>query len=237
MGETASVNAASLSAGSPSSGLAPSGSPLNLNYSGSPATLPPMPVISANGDISPAMKASMGLSAVSSITTAISQASALKATGKYQSSIANVNATMANMTAKQTLMSGDIAAGNKNLQTREVVGSIKAVQGASGVSVGSGSNAAVATGENLVGTVDEMTIRNNAQRRAFGFNMQAMNDTSEGKFANITASNEAMQSLLSGGLQALAGPTRQYAEYLMWTRRLGGGAGTGLPYPNAGGGS
>jgi hypothetical protein len=194
----------------------------NFNPSPTPATS------SASG----MMFASMGLSAIGAITNAFSRASALKAQGDYESTIANTNAKIANLQASQALEAGDMAASRKNLQTQQQVGAIKAAQGASGVDVASGSSAAVRAGAEGAGAVDELTIRNNAQRQAWGYQTEAINDTFKGQFAQLTAKAGATQSLLAGGLQAIEGPLSIESNYLRWSRYMGGGSGAGVPFPN-----
>jgi hypothetical protein len=173
----------------------------------------------------------MGLSAIGAITNAFSRASALKAQGDYESTIANTNAKIANLQAKQTLEAGDIIASRKNLETQQKVGAIKAQQGASGVDVASGSAAAVRASAEGAGTQDELTIRNNAQRQAWGYQTEAINDTFKGQFAQLTAKAGAQQSLMAGGLQAVEGPLAIESNYMRWDRYMGGGSGTGVPFP------
>jgi len=168
---------------------------------------------------------SMGTSAVSSIATAYSQSQAIKSAGRYQSSIADTNAKMAEQ--------GDLEASKENLKTQQTVGAIKAQQGASGVSVGSGSAALVRGGANLVGAVDEATIRNNAARKAWGYKIQGIQDTFESRFAKMTAASQSMQTLISGGLSAIQGPLGIYSNYMYMSKRLLG-TGTNVPYPGAG---
>jgi hypothetical protein len=175
------------------------------------------------------MVASMATSALGSIGTAYAQSQAFKAAGAYQAGLARTNAAMADLAGAQTIEQGDIAAGRRNLQTTEQVGTEKATQAASGVDVGSGSAALVRNGTNLVGAVDEMTIRNNAARQAFGYKIQAINDTSQGQFAQLTAKAQANQTLLSGGLGAISGPLSMYSNYLMWSRRSGMGGTATVP--------
>lgn len=178
------------------------------------------------------MYASMGLSAIGSITSALSQSSAIRAQGDYESTIARTNASIADLQASQTLEQGDLAASRKNLQTQEQVGSEKAAQGASGTDVSGGSAAAVRAGTAGVGTIDELTIRNNAARQAWGFQTSAIQDTYKGQFAQLTAKAQSTQSLLSGGLGAISGPLAIESNYLRFSRWMGGGGGSGQPFPN-----
>ena len=179
------------------------------------------------------MIASGAFGAGNSLATGYSQAQAIKAAGSYQAAIAETNASMANVESEQTLEQGDIAASRKNLETREAVGAELAKQGASGVSVGSGSAALSRAGTNLVGTTDELTIRNNARRAAFGYQVQATQDTYQAKFARMTASQQAMQSLISGGLQAIETPLTIGSNYLRYARYFGGGGGSSASVPDS----
>lgn len=153
----------------------------------------------------------MGVDAVSSIGTSYAQSKALRAKGSYEEGLANTNAIMAEMSGEQAIEAGDISASRKDLETKQKVGSVLATQGASGVDVASGSNAAVRNALNLVGTTDALTIRDNARRVAWGYKTQAMNDRYQGKFAQLTAKSESEQSLLEGGLKAIEGPLSIYA--------------------------
>lgn len=164
------------------------------------------------------MFAAMGASAASSIVTGYAQSKAYKAQGQYQQSLAETNASMADLAEKETLQAGDVAAGRKNEQTKQAVGSELAEQGASGVDVASGSAALVRGGTKLAGDIDELTIRNNAARAAFGYKVQGIQDKFQGQFAQLTAKSEAEQSLLSGGLGAISGPLSIQSNYLRWSR-------------------
>lgn len=176
-----------------------------------------------------ALYSSMAISGISSIGTGYSQAQAFKATGRYQKSLADTNAAMTDLAGEQTLQAGDINASRKNLQTKARVGEELAQQGASGVDVGSGSAALVRSGTSLVGNIDELTIRNNAARAAFGYKIQGIQDRFQGQFAQLTAKSEANQSLLSGGLGAISGPLSIYSNYLRFARYSGGGDSTKIP--------
>ena len=182
------------------------------------------------------MFASAGMSAIGAVTSAFSQASALRAQGDYQQTIADTNAKIADLQSRQTLEAGDLMASRKNLQTQQQVGAERAAQGASGVDVASGSAAVVRAGTAGIGAQDELTIRNNAARQAWGYQTEAMEDTYRGQFAQLTAKAGAEQSLMSGGLQAIEGPMAMYAKYKYMQKYLGvggyEGGGSGVPYPN-----
>lgn len=171
----------------------------------------------------------MAVSAFSSIATGYSQSKALKSEGSYQKQVADTNATMADMAGEQTIEAGDIAAGRKDLETRQKVGSILATQGASGVDVSSGSARLVRSAVGGVGAMDELTIRNNASRAAFGYKIKAIQDRSSGEFAELNAKNKANQSLLSGVLGAISSPLKMQSDYMVSARRSGVGGTDSIP--------
>ena len=203
-----------------------------LNSRGMPASDAPNYVPSSSGGGGNGLLfASMGLSALGAIGSAVSQSRALKAQGDIQSTIAGVNAKIAGVQAGQALEAGDLAASRTNLETRGRTGTLKARAGASGVEVNSGSNALTSIGSDFAGKIDELRIRNNAARTAWGYTTQGIQDTYEGQFAKLTASSESQQTLLNGGLQAIGGPLSIYAKNLYYQRWLGGGGGNSLrPY-------
>ena len=179
----------------------------------------------------------MATSAMSSIAGTVENIGAIKAQGAYSSSIANANAAMAGLKAKQTLQAGDVSASRKEMQTEQQVGAIKAQQGASGVDVGSGSSAMVRSGVSTVGQIDEATIRNNAAREAWGYQTQATMDTYQGQFDQLTAKSKTFQTAVTGGLSAISGPMAMYSQSALWQYRYGGRGNPGVPYPSGGGGS
>lgn len=219
----------------------PGGATPDLNLI-QPGILPPgmpSPVTPAANPIGSTMYAGMALSAIGSVVNAFSQSAADKAQGGYESSIANTNAAIASVQARQTLETGDIEASRENLKTQQAIGSERAAQGASGVDVASGSSALTRIGTAGVGAIDELTIRNNAARQAWGYQTQALSDTYQGQFAELSATAKSQQSLLTGGLQAVSGPLAIESNYLRFARYMGVGGSSevnrgnaGVPFPN-----
>lgn len=198
------------------------------------ASIPPAPPPPApTGYGAPLMYASMGVSALGAVVTAFGESSASRAQGEYEAGIARTNATIAGIQARQTLEAGDITASRKDMETRAVVGTLRARQGGSGVDVNAGSPAAVRAGVAGVGGADELTIRNNAARQAWGFQTEAIEDIYKGQFAQLTAKSKSRQSILNGGLSAISGPLSIGANYQRFARYMDKyRAGTkDLPFP------
>lgn len=182
--------------------------------------------MSASAGSTAPMYASMFTSSISAISTGISQSRALSAKGDYEKSVADTNAKLADIQAEQSLNIGDAEVARRNAETKRQVGSARAIQGASGVDVNSGSNAAVQRSIDYAGKIDELTIKNNAMRLAWGYKTQAIQDRFKGEIAQMTAKNESEQTLLTGGLKAISGPMSSYSDYLRFSQRYDGKQGS-----------
>lgn len=179
---------------------------------------------------------SMAASVFSDIGSTFSSVNAIKAQGSYMRSVASANASIANLRANQTLAAGDQAASRKNLETQAEAGAARAQGGASGVDVNSGSSAMTQTNIRTVGAMDEATIRNNAARAAWGYQTEAISDTYQGKFAELSASSKEEQTIATGGLSAISNPLSMYSQSALWQYRYGGKGTAGKTFPNLGGG-
>src|ERR1700688_1272699 len=94
----------------------------------------------------------------------------------YQAQVAANNAKIAMTNAGMDTQSGEIAAANQGLKTRAAVGTTLAGQGASGVSVNTGSFPTVRAAESELGALDAMTIRSNAAKKAYADTVAATSD-------------------------------------------------------------
>jgi hypothetical protein len=145
------------------------------------------------------------------------QANAAVASGSYQRSAYNQNATLADAQAADALARGNEAAsierGNTEAATRVGLGSARAAAGGSGVAANSGSvvdtssDFARQTGVN--GALDALTLQNNAAREAWGFKVDAQQNRNAGDFAYRAGRNTAAAlragatgTLLTGAAQA-----------------------------------
>lgn len=117
------------------------------------------------------------------------QADANVASAQYQAAVARNNSIIAEQNAQREIAVGAIQGETQNYATRATVGKQKAVQGASGIDVNSGSALDVRTSTINLGELDAMTIFNNAQQRAAGYRAQASNFTAESGLDQMKAYN------------------------------------------------
>lgn len=178
--------------------------------------------MSATGGSSAPIYASMFTSGIAAIGTGIAQSRAINAQGAYEESVANTNAKLADLQSKQALHAGDAEIARREEQTRQQEGAARAASGASGVDVNSGSPLAVQKNIDFIGKQDELTIKNNAARTAWGFQTQALQDRFRARMARLTSKTESQQTLITGGLKAINGPLSIYSDYVRYSQRYGG---------------
>lgn len=142
-----------------------------------------------------------------------SQAGAANARGAFQQNQYDRNATLAATQATQSIAEGDVAAGQRLTAGREEVGADRASFGAQGVSVDSGSAADVQANTARFSALDAMTMRNNAARKAWGYQVEAQNYTEQGILAKLGGENtaEGLRSQAVGTL--LTGASEMYDLY------------------------
>ena len=141
---------------------------------------------------------------------------AQSANAAYQAQVAANNSKQAMINAGMETQSGEIEASNQGLKTRGSVGMVKAKQAASGVDVNTGSAPKVRAAVSELGMLDAMTIRSNAAKKAYGYEVAATSDTAEcgllseeSKQASDAAPVAALGTFLSGASSAGG----SYAKY------------------------
>jgi hypothetical protein len=139
---------------------------------------------------------------VSGFQGAQRQASAASAQGQYQKTIANENSRLATVNAQDATQRGQLEEQRARLGTRQQIGSTRAGLAAQGVDIGSGSAADVQASEAGLGELDALTIRNNAAREAYGFNVEAQQATREGRLAQF-AGDQAAAGYRAQGVSTL----------------------------------
>jgi hypothetical protein len=95
--------------------------------------------------------------------------------GKYQASVANQNAETATAQANDAINRGNAAAEQRRVQMRQQLGTQVATMGASGADLTSGTALDITGDTAQFGSLDALTTLNNAQREAYGYQVQATN--------------------------------------------------------------
>lgn len=176
--------------------------------------------------------ASMFTSGISAVGTGIAQSRAVDAKGVYDESVANTNAELSRLQAKQAISAGDAEVARRDEENKIRTGAARAGAGASGADIGSFSTSLAIKSISDVNAMDVQTIKNNAARTAWGFQTQAIIDRFRGNMARLTSKAQSEQTLITGGLKAIAGPLSIYSDYVRYNQRYNGKQAT----PNAGSG-
>lgn len=131
------------------------------------------------------------------------QARALEAQGRYQKTISEINARNAERQAADALKRGATDVNVFRKKVKQIVGTQRTSFAAQGVDVGYGSAQAIQDETYELAAEQVETIQNNAFLEAMGFKQQAFNATQAGFLASEGAKNEAMGTLLTGGIKTL----------------------------------
>ena len=156
--------------------------------------------------------AGAGISAAGSYNSMQAQS----ANAAYQAQVAANNSKQALINAGMETQSGEIEAANQGLKTRAAVGQTLARQGASGVNVNVGSAPKVRAAESELGMLDALTIRSNAAKKAYGYEVAATSDTAESGLLSMEsseASQAAPISALGSFLGSASSVGGNYAKY------------------------
>lgn len=143
-----------------------------------------------------------GVSALGSIMGGQSKAAAYQ----YQAGVAQINQQIAKQNADYAIAAGEVEAQEAGMKTRAQIGETTAQQGAGGLAIGSGSNARVVQSEAEIGAENVGIIRSNAAKRAYGYEVEAVQEQAKGQLDRMAASSAktagyigAASSLLSTG--------------------------------------
>lgn len=123
---------------------------------------------------------------------------------EYQAAVSKNNATMAEWQAQDALQRGATAEQQSRLKTAQLQGSQRAALAARGVALDEGSALNILDDTDFMGGADVRTIRDNANKEAWGHRVQGANYESDSSMLKARADAEspfgsAMSTLLTGG--------------------------------------
>lgn len=134
-------------------------------------------------------------------TTALSAGSQY-AQGQTESSLYNANAQYATSNAEATRIAGAQEEQGYRNQVRARLGAQRAALGAAGADTASGTGLKLQADTAQIGEQDALTIRANAYRKAFGYDVEAYENRMRAKMARTKGNVGAFSTLLGGGFQA-----------------------------------
>lgn len=121
----------------------------------------------------------------------------------FAESMYDANAGVARLQAGDALSRGHLAEQRHRIDTKRLVGSQRAALGAQGIDVNRDSALDVQADTMAMGELDALTIRNNAVREAWGYEVQAANYGNQAILAGRAGRTAFEGSLLTSGIRAL----------------------------------
>ena len=150
----------------------------------------------------------LGTQAASTLFSAVGgvrQGAAAAGAAKYQAQVARNNATIAQQNAEYSSQAGETAAHAQDLKARSALGSIRAAQSASGLSVASPSLQDVYEGSAQVFRLDTANIVQNAALRARAYEAKGAEYLAEADLDERKASGAQSAGYLSAAGSLLSG--------------------------------
>ena len=147
---------------------------------------------------------------------------------KYQAGVARVNATVAKQDANYTREAGEVEATNAGMRTRAEVGATRAGMAAGNVDINTGSGARVVSSETAIGQENQATIRANAAKRAYGFDVKAAGDTASAGALDIAATTSREAGDISAISSIIGGAGNVASKWLQAGQVFPGGSPGGV---------
>lgn len=154
----------------------------------------------------------LALSALNTLTGFLggqAEAKAASRRGRYEQQVYEMNAAVADWQAADAIARGREAEGLQRQGTRQLIGAQRTSLAAQGIDIESGSAADVQGDSAYLGELDALTIRNNAARAAWGYQVDAVNLRQQGRLARMGSTtqasalkNQSYGTLLGGAAQA-----------------------------------
>lgn len=146
------------------------------------------------------------------------QGQAQQAALNYQAGVARNNQIIAEQYAQAETQKGQRLEDEKRQATAQREGAIRAAVGASGLETSSGSPLRLQEDTAKLGELDALTIRNNAERAAYGYRVQGLNYASQAQLDDMGSSSAARSGALGawssiiGGASSVSGKWASFRQ-------------------------
>jgi hypothetical protein len=142
---------------------------------------------------------------------AIQQSQASAASAGYNAQVASQNAQLQERNAQFASEQGNQDVGAAGAQTKAKIAATLANQGASGIDVNTGSNVDVRESEAKLGMLNALTVRSNAVKQAYGYQVQSASDTGQAQLDKSQQRSDTTGGYLSAGADVLGGAGKAYS--------------------------
>jgi hypothetical protein len=149
----------------------------------------------------------------SSLFSGIAQSNALEAQAEFQARQMEMNSQIANVKADEAISRGDREAKDVLRMGEKIKGQQRAGYAGQGVKVDSGSADYVQQETDMFSKLDAETVKNNAWREAWGYKVEALNNTQTAQFTRQAGRNASRNTLIASGLNAGGSLIKTYGDY------------------------
>lgn len=150
---------------------------------------------------------SSALSGVVGAIGSVMQGNAQSSMYAYQSQVAQMNKQIAEQNAEHARVTGEAQAQADAMKTKQQIGTTRAVIGASGVDVNTGSAADVQESELKIGQYQEGVIRSDAAKKAYNFKVEAANQEAQSNVYSMASSNAKSGGMMGAFTSILGAAT------------------------------
>lgn len=170
-----------------------------------------LPAIAAVGSIG-----STALNAIGNIAQSRAQA----ASAGYNAQVSSNNAQIATTNSQFIAAQGEQNVGAAGAQTKAAVAATLANEAGSGIDVNSGSPVNVRESEAKLGMLNALNVRSQAAQQAYGYQTQAVSDTSQASLNKAQQGYDTQSGYLNAGATILGGLGKA-AQYTNWLSNSG----------------
>lgn len=148
------------------------------------------------------------------------QAQAQADAARYQAEVANANRKVNEQNAAYERQKGDVDAMNQDLKNAGQQGKVLAGLAANGFDVNTGTNLGIQESTEKLGRLDTLTTRNNAERKAYAYDVAAKNDESTAGLYEMQAANAEKAGSLNA-FTSLIGTASSFGDKWMSYKNQG----------------
>jgi hypothetical protein len=137
------------------------------------------------------------ITAAAQATSGAASAAGQVRAGRFNAKVDEFNAKVATMQAGDALRRGTVATQDLRQQTMKLKGAQRAALAAQGIVVDQDTAADLITDTDTASARDEQTIRVNAAREAWGYQVQALDERTRAKVERATSRSDAAGTIMS----------------------------------------
>lgn len=138
-----------------------------------------------------------------SVYNAVNQANAQSDMANYNAAVARNNATMAEYQAQDAISRGNTAAEEHSRKVAALVGTQRNSMASRGLDISEGTPLDIMSDSELLGSIDQRTIKTNAEKEAWSARVQSSNYGSQAGMYKMQAENTS--PLMAGAGSLLSG--------------------------------